>query len=221
MSEYPRTERTRVRRLPDRGHYERDVVHAILDEGLVAHVGIVQDGQPFVVPMVYARDGERLLLHGSPASRLLRTLADGAPVSVNVTLLDALVLARSTFHHSMNYRSVTVLGRAAEIAERADKLAALERIVEHVVPGRSADARGPSEKELRGTLVVALPLDECSAKIRTGPPKDDAEDMDLAVWAGNLPLATRFGPPEPAPDLRSARTPPAYVTGYARPGAAR
>jgi nitroimidazol reductase NimA-like FMN-containing flavoprotein (pyridoxamine 5'-phosphate oxidase superfamily) len=122
LNEYARTERTRVRRLPVRGSYERDVVHAILDEGLVAHVGIVQDGQPFVVPMVYARDGERLLLHGSPASRLLRTLAGGAPVSVNVTLLDALVLARSTFHHSMNYRSVTVLGNAVEVAERAEKV---------------------------------------------------------------------------------------------------
>jgi nitroimidazol reductase NimA-like FMN-containing flavoprotein (pyridoxamine 5'-phosphate oxidase superfamily) len=196
-------------------------VHAILDEGLVAHVGIVQDGQPFVVPMVYARDGERLLLHGSPASRLLRTLAGGAPVSVNVTLLDALVLARSTFHHSMNYRSVTVLGNAVEVAERAEKLAALERIVEHVVPGRSADARGPSEKELAGTLVVALALDECSAKIRTGPPRDDAEDLELDVWAGNLPLVQRFGPPEPAPDLRPGPTAPGYVTGYARPGAAR
>src|SRR6185503_10995802 len=168
------TERTTVRRAPDRARYDRAFVHAVLDEGLVAHVGIADDdGQPFVLPMVYARDGERLILHGSVASRVGRRLDAGVQVCVTVTLLDGVVLARSAFHHSLNYRSVVVLGRAAPVLDPAEKLAALQAITEHVVPGRWSAVRAPSAQELKRTLVLGVPLAEASAKVRSGPPLDD------------------------------------------------
>lgn len=208
----PASERTRVRRAAERGAYDRETLLAILDEGLVAHVGFTgEDGQPYVIPMGYARDGERLLLHGSTLSRLMQRAAEGVPVCVTVTLLDGLVLARSVFHHSMNYRSVVVLGRAVPIRDRAEKLAALEALVEHLTPGRSAEARGPSEKELAATEIVAVPLDEASAKIRTGPPKDPKGDLDLDVWAGVVPLRTVAGAPETSPDGKPGLPVPASV----------
>jgi len=194
------TRRTTVRRNPKRGVYDREVVNAILDAGLVAHVGFVHDGQPYVVPMSYARDGDRLLLHGSGGSRLMRALADGAPACVTVTLLDGLVLARSVFHHSMNYRSVVALGSATEL-EGAEKAAALEALVEGLVPGRSREARAPDRAELAATLILAFPLDEVSAKVRSGPPVDDPADLDLPAWAGTIPLALVVGAPQPAPDV--------------------
>jgi uncharacterized protein len=215
----PPSARTTVRRLPDRGRYDRATAHAILDEGLVAHVGLATDDGPVVIPMLYGRDGDRLLLHGSPASRLLRGGATGTAMCVTVTLVDGLVLARSAFHHSMNYRSVVVFGRAAPVEGLAERRAALDRLVEHIVPGRGADVRPPSEKELRGTLVLALALAESSVKVRTGGPKDDAEDMDLPVWAGVIPLTTVAGAPVTADDLRVAAAVPGYAAGYARPGA--
>ena len=183
------TDRTKVRRLPSRGAYDRETIYAILDEALICHVGFVADGQPFVIPTIHWRDGDTLYFHGSAASRMLRTLRSGVDACVTVTLLDGLVMARSAFHHSMNYRSVVVFGNAREVAEREEKLRALERLVEHIAPGRSAEVRGPSESELRQTLVLALPLYEASAKIRTGPPVDDADDYKLPVWAGVVPLA--------------------------------
>lgn len=189
------SERTRVRRRAERGVYERDVIHAILDEGYVAHVGIAAGEQPFVLPMAYARDGDLVYLHGSPSNRLLRALRDGAPACLTVTLIDALVLARSAAHHSINFRSVVVLGRAHEVTEQAAKDHAFERIVEHVLPGRWSEARPPSHEEFLGTLVLALPLDEASAKIRTGPPVDDEADLDYPVWAGLLPLERSWGSP--------------------------
>jgi len=205
-----------VRRLPERGRYDRQTVESILDEGLVCHVGFVDGGQPFVVPSAYARLGDRLVIHGSAASRMVNVLAAGAPACVTVTLLDGLVLARSGFHHSMNYRSVVVLGAATEVTAPEEKRRALDAIVEHVVPGRVAAVRPPSEKELRATRVVALPLDEISAKVRTGPPKDDEADYTLGVWAGELPLG--LGPLEPVADPRLAAglDPPPHVTGWRR-----
>jgi uncharacterized protein len=195
------TRRTTVRRNAKRGIYDREVVHAILDAGLIAHVGFVHDGQPYVIPMSYARDGERLLLHGAGGSRLMRTLASGVPACVTVTLLDGIVLARSVFHHSMNYRSVVALGSATKL-EGAEKSEALETLVEGLVPGRSREARAPDKSELAATMILAFPLEEVSAKARSGPPADDPADVDLPIWAGTIPLALRAGPAEPAPDNR-------------------
>jgi hypothetical protein len=210
------TPRTTVRRLPDRARYDRDTLESILDEGLVCHVGFVDGGQPFVVPSAYARRGDRIVIHGSAASRMIRALAAGAPACVTVTLLDGLVLARSSFHHSMNYRSVVVLGAATEITDPEEKRRALDAIVEHVVPGRLSSVRSPSEVEMRATRVVELPLDEASAKVRTGPPKDDEADYALGIWAGELPL--RLDPLVPVDDARLAPglTPPPHVTGWRR-----
>ena len=189
------TERSKVRRLPSRGSYERGTIDAILDEALICHVGFVVGGQPFVIPTIHWRDGDTLYFHGSAASRMLRTLRGGVEACVTVTLLDGLVLARSAFHHSMNYRSVVVFGAAQEVNDRDEKLRALERLVEHIAPGRSAEVRGPSETELRQTLVLALPLTEASAKVRTGPPLDDVDDYKLPVWAGVIPLKLERGLP--------------------------
>ncbi len=200
------TRRTTVRRNPKRGVYDRDVVHAILDAGIVAHVGFVHDGQPYVIPMSYARDGDRLLLHGAGGSRLMRTLASGAPACVTVTLLDGIVLARSVFHHSMNYRSVVALGSAKKL-EGAEKAAALEALVEGLVPGRSREARGPDRAELAATMILDFPLVEVSAKSRSGPPADDPADLELPIWAGTIPLALRAGPAEPAPDAHGGELP--------------
>ena len=210
------TPRTTVRRLPDRARYDRDTVESILDEGLVCHVGFVDGGQPFVVPSAYARRGDRLVIHGSAASRMIKALAAGAPACVTVTLLDGLVLARSAFHHSMNYRSVVVLGTATEVTDPEEKGRALDAIVEHVAPGRLSSVRPPSEGEMRATRVVELPLDEASAKVRTGPPKDDEADYALGIWAGELPL--RLDPLAPVADPRLAPglSPPPHVTGWRR-----
>ena len=186
----PPSPRTTVRRLPERGHYDPDTIESILDEALICHLGLVDpEGRPFVVPTIHARVGDQLYVHGSPASRALRTASsDGVEVCVSVTLVDGLVLARSAFHHSMNYRSVVVYGTAQKVDDLDEKRAALEAVVEHVLAGRIDGCREPNEKELKGTLVLRVPLDEASAKVRTGGPKDDEEDMDLAVWAGHVPL---------------------------------
>jgi uncharacterized protein len=182
------TERTRVRRLPERGAYDRVTIDGILDEALICHVGFVEGGQPFVIPTIHARDGDQLYLHGSAGSRMLRTMAGGIPVCVTATIQDGLVLARSAFHHSMNYRSVVVLGNAVEVADRSEQLHAMETISEHLTPGRWAEVRQPSDREIRQTRILRLGLGEASAKIRSEGPKDDEEDFALAVWAGVLPL---------------------------------
>ena len=210
------TARSRVRRLPARGTHDPTVINAILDEGMVAHVGFVHDGSPFVIPMGFARDGDRVLLHGSSASRLMRLLASGVEAAVCVTLLDALVLARSAFHHSMNYRSVVVLGRTAEVREETEKRRALDVLLDRLVPGRLGETRSADERELRATRVVSLPVTEATAKVRRGPPVDDADDLALSFWAGLIPLNTSFGPPVPAPDLRPDIPVPAAVRGYRR-----
>ncbi len=212
---YAPTERTRLRRLPERASYDRDTVHAILDEGFVCHVGFVADRHPQVIPTGYARVGETLYLHGSTGSRL--GLRPGVDVCVTVTLLDGIVLARSAFHHSMNYRSVVVLGRTRPVTDAAEKEAALNALVEHIVPGRSAAVRGPSQRELAATVVLALPLDEVSAKVRTGPAKDEEEDYELPIWAGLLPLDLEASAPEPDPQLAGDLPVPAHVSGWRRP----
>jgi hypothetical protein len=195
MTELVATERTRLRRKADRGSLDRDVVFSILDEALVAHVSFVVDGQRFLIPMTYGRVGDDLYLHGARANHLLKSLAAGVPVCAAVTLLDGLVLARSVFHHSMNYRSVVVFGTATEVDDPDEKRAALDAVVDHVMPGRTADARPPTDSELRATLVVRLPITEASAKIRTGPPIEEPEDLDLEVWGGVIPLALSAGEP--------------------------
>lgn len=197
----PPSERTRVRRLPARADYSKPTVHAILDEGVVAHVGFVVGSVPYVIPMVFARVGERLYLHGSVASRMLRRLRGGVEVCVTVTLVDGLVLARSAFHHSMNYRSVVVLGTAREVTGTAERSAAFNAFIDRLVAGRSAEVRAPSSSELAQTLLLSVPLDEASAKVRTGPPVDDEEDYDLPVWAGVIPLELVAAAPVPDPRL--------------------
>jgi nitroimidazol reductase NimA-like FMN-containing flavoprotein (pyridoxamine 5'-phosphate oxidase superfamily) len=215
-----RTERTAVRRLPKRGSYDRDVLNAILDEGLVCHVGFVGGGQPYVIPTTYGRVGDRLYIHGSAASRMLKEMRGGIAVCVTVTLLDGLVLARSAFHHSMNYRSAMVLGTAQEVVAPEERWAALRAIVDHVVPGRWNETREPSENEMRATLVLRLAIDEASAKIRTGPPVDDDADYSLPFWAGVLPIRTTVLPAVADPRLTSGIAVPAHVTGYRRPAGA-
>ena len=214
----PASDRVRLRRKRERGSHDRRVIEAILDEALVAHLGIADDrGQPFVIPTLHARRGEVVYCHGAVAGRALRALAAGAPLCLTVSLLDALVLARSAMHHSANYRSAMLLGRATSVEDPAEKRAALRAIVEHIVPGRWREVRAPTDKELRATSVLAIPIDEASAKLRTGPPLDDEEDYALNTWAGVLPLATRAGTPEPDPRLPSGISPPAYLTDYRRP----
>lgn len=217
MRAFEPTERTRVRRLPERGVYDRDAIGAILDEALVCHLATVVEGRPRVIPTIHARVGDTLYVHGSQASRTLRALRDGADVCVAVTLVDGLVLARSGFHSSINYRSVIVYGTAREVTDPAEKLRAQDALVEHVVPGRSRDLRPPTEGELRRTAIFAIPLDESSAKVRTGPPKDEEDDYDLPIWAGVLPLRTEAGPPEDDPRLPPGLRPPPSVVRYRRP----
>ncbi len=219
-SKHP-TPRTRVRRLPKRGHYDRATIDAILDEGLVCHVGFVVDGQPFVIPTLHARDGDRVLIHGSAASRMLRTLSDGIRICLTVTLADQLVVARSVFHSSMNYRSVMLLGTARLIEEPDAKLAAMHALVEHLIPGRWDDSRRPNPKELKATWILEMPIDEASAKIRTGPPLDDDEDYELDFWAGVLPLGSGFGKPVADARLKRGIAVPDYLARYARPSRAR
>jgi uncharacterized protein len=211
--------RTRVRRLHERGVYERSTIDAILDAALVCHLGFVHDEQPFVIPTLHARVGDRLYVHGSSASRALRETGAGIPACATVTLLDGIVLARSVFEHSMNYRSVVVLGTATVVVDPDEKLAALEELTERLLPGRWADARPPTRKELKATGVLWLPLDEASAKVRTGGPEDgDTPDAELDVWAGHIPLVTKALAPVPAPGLREGIPVPPYARRYRRPG---
>lgn len=191
----PVTPRVRVKRLPDRGRYDRDVIESILDEAFICHVGFNSEHGPIVIPTGFGRDGSDLIIHGSAASRMLRDLSNGIDVCVTVTILDGLVLARSAFHHSMNYRSVVIFGKAELITETDKKTRALEILSEHIIRGRWADVRPPSDKELKGTTVLRLPIVEASAKIRVGPPKDDEEDYSLPIWAGVVPFHTTLGTP--------------------------
>jgi nitroimidazol reductase NimA-like FMN-containing flavoprotein (pyridoxamine 5'-phosphate oxidase superfamily) len=218
MAEAP-TERTRVHRHPERGTYDRATIDAILDEALICHVAWTgDDGTPRLLPTIHARVGDTVYLHGSRGARPWKALRDGADVCLAATIVDGLVLARSVFNHSMNYRSVVVFGRAREVTDPDELLVAARAITEHVAPGRSADARMPTDDEYRQTLLLAVPLDEASAKVRTGPPKDDEHDVGLPIWAGVLPLGTEIGEPEAAPDLAGGLEVPPYIAAYRRPG---
>lgn len=214
--DFPQTQRTTLKRLPKRGVYDRELVYQILDEGFICHVSFAVDGQPFVIPTGYARVGDQLYIHGSQVSRMLRTLSSGIDVCVAVTLIDGLVLARSAFHHSVNYRSVVIFGRASIVEEREAKLAALFAFSEHVIPGRWDDVREPTEQELKATTVLSLRLEEVSAKVRTGPPIDDEADYALKVWAGVLPLQLVAGAPIKDPRLPESIEPPSYALKYTR-----
>jgi len=209
-----RTSRTRVRRHPERGVYDTETIHAILDAGFLCQVGFVRDEQPFVIPTLYARVGEKLYLHGSPLSPMLRQVEGGIPLCITVTHMDGLVLARSAMKHSVNYRSVMVLGRGQVVTDRAEKEAALEALVEQVVPGRAAEVRGANVKELRATQVMVVPLEEASAKVRTGPPLDTPEDCALDIWAGVLPLRLEPLAPIADPQLRAGIAVPEHVQQY-------
>lgn len=210
--------RTRLRRKRERGTGDWQEVGAILDEGLLCHVGFADGTGTYVVPMAYARVGDVLYLHGAAGNRTLRALAAGAESCVTVTLLDGLVLARSAFHHSMNYRSVMLLGRAVPVEDEQEQREAAAALLEHMVPGRSADARAPTSAELRSTLILRFPVEEGSAKVRTGPPGDDSEDVGLPIWAGEIPIHLVAGPPVPDPGLPDGVVAPAYATDPRRPG---
>jgi nitroimidazol reductase NimA-like FMN-containing flavoprotein (pyridoxamine 5'-phosphate oxidase superfamily) len=216
MNTFPKTKRTTLKRLPKRGQYDRKAVYRILDEGFICHVGFVVDGQPFVIPTGYARVNSTLFIHGSQASRMLRAVGQGIDVCLTVTLVDGLVLARSAFHHSMNYRSVVVFGKATVVEESDQKLAALRALSEHMIPGRWAEVRGPSEPEMKATVVLSLPLAEASAKVRTGPPLDDEEDYDLQVWAGVIPLRLVADSPVADPRLPDGVAVPGHASDYRR-----
>ena len=216
MSDFTPTERTQVRRLPKRGKYDAETVHKILDEAFVCHVGFVVDGQPFVIPTNFGRVGDTVYLHGSAASRTLRTLSEGIPVCVTVTLVDGLVLARSAFHHSVNYRSVVILGTAKLVDDPTEKMEALRLFTEHIMKGRWDEIRWPTEQEMKGTTVLALKLEEVSAKVRVGGPVDDEEDYSLPVWAGVLPLAQIPRAPVPDERLKAGTPVPAYISNYSR-----
>ncbi len=218
MEELRPTERTRLKRLPKRGSYDRAVINAIIDQALFCHVGFVQGGAPFVIPTLHVRIGDLLYVHGSATSRMLRTAAGGVPLCVAVTHLDGLVLARSAFHHSINYRSAIILGTAEEVTGEAEKNRVLEALVEHVVPGRWREARVPTSKELAATSVLSLPITEASAKVRPGGPSDDDEDCALPIWAGNIPVRLVTGAPIADDRLAAGIGIPSSVANYRLPG---
>jgi hypothetical protein len=211
-----KTDLNRVRRLPARGQYDRATIDAIVDEALICHVAFAVDGQPFVIPTIHARLGDEIVLHGAPASRLLKHIAAGNPVAIAVTLVDGLVLARAVFHSSMNYRSAVLFGHGRLIEDEGEKAVALAAISEHLVRGRWADARQPTQRELDATTVVAIAIDSASAKVRTGPPGDDEADYALPIWAGVLPLQLQAQPPLPDPRLPEAIMAPDYAVNYVR-----
>jgi len=210
------TPRTRVVREAERGVYDRETAYRILDEGFLCHVGFVADGQPFVIPTSYGRKDDRLYIHGSAASRMLRQMKDGVPVCVTVTLLDGLVLARSVFNHSMNYRSVVVLGKATPVDDPSEKVEALRLLSEHIIRGRWDNARQPNERELKATFVLRVPIEEFSSKVRQGPPIDDEEDYSFPTWAGVVPLEMKAGAPIDGPRLLPRQRVPEYAQNYSR-----
>ena len=216
MTQFSKSEKTRIRRLPKRGHYDRETIYRILDEALICHVGFAVEGQPYVIPINFARMDDTIVLHGAKASRLLKHIEAGHPVCVEATIVDGLVLARSVFHHSVNYRSVVLFGKGRLVVDEQEKLAALEAVTEHLIPGRWREARLPNPRELNATSVVSIQIDEASAKVRVGAPVDDEEDYTLPVWAGLLPLQEM--PLAPIRDeLQSGDVPlPASVAQYSR-----
>lgn len=216
MSTYRKTNRSKVKRIPRRGVYDRSVIYKIIDEALICHVGFVQNSQPFVIPTIHTRVDDNIVLHGSRASRLLKHIGSGNEVCITITIMDGIVLARSVFHHSMNYRSVVLFGKGKAIEGKENKLKALQAVAEHVMSGRWKDARKPNRKELNATTVVAIPIEEASAKIRTGAPLDDLEDYELPIWAGVLPIRQQVASPENDPALNVDVPIPDYVINYGK-----
>lgn len=214
MAEFEKNKRNRVARVAKRASYDRDTIYQIIDEALICHVGFAQDGQPFVIPTIHARDGDKLIFHGAPASRLQKHAGAGVELSVSITLLDGLVLARSVFHHSMNYRSVVLFGRGYLVDEEAEKLHCLQVLTERIMPGRWEDARQPNPKEMQATSVVVMKIEDASAKIRSGPPGDDEEDYQLSVWAGVLPVQEVIHQPVADPSLSPGIELPDYIRRY-------
>jgi len=212
--EFPKTHRNKVKRVPQRGHYDQTTIYNILDNAFVCHIGFMIDGQPYVIPTAYGRSGGKIFIHGSSKSRMLLELSKGIPLCLTVTQLNGLVLARSVFHHSMNYHSAIVFGAASKL-KTGDKLEALQIISDHILPGRWREARLPNQEELKATLVLQINIAEASAKIRTGPPKDDEADYHLPVWAGLLPIITSYDPPVPDPKMRMALPPPDSIKEFA------
>ena len=211
---FPKTARNKVKRLPERGHYDAATIYPIVDASLICHVGFVIDGQPFVIPTLHARQGDTILLHGAKGSRLLRHIQAGGEVCITITLIDGIVLARSVFHHSINYRSVVLFGTGTVVADDQARLQALEAFTERLIPGRWQDARQPNALELKQTTIVAVPIASASAKLRSGPPGDEAEDLDLPVWAGILPLRQIAGTPLADPQLRPGVALPDYIRDF-------
>jgi nitroimidazol reductase NimA-like FMN-containing flavoprotein (pyridoxamine 5'-phosphate oxidase superfamily) len=216
MKHFTRTEKNRIKRLPRRGHYDHETIYRILDEALICHVGFVENEQPYVIPINFARVKDTIVLHGAKASRLLKHIAAGHPVCVEVTIVDGLVLARSVFHHSVNYRSVVLFGTGCAIEDEQEKLTALKAITDHLIPGRWQETRPPNRKEMNATSVVAIKIDEASAKVRIGPPVDDEEDYALPVWAGVLPLHEIPSAPIRDERLLESIALPEYIAGYSR-----
>jgi nitroimidazol reductase NimA-like FMN-containing flavoprotein (pyridoxamine 5'-phosphate oxidase superfamily) len=218
MTHFTKTEKNRIKRLPKRGQYDRETIYRILDEALICHVGFVENGQPYVIPINFARLEDTILLHGAKASRLLKHIAAGHPICVEATIVDGLVLARSVFHHSVNYRSVVLFGSGYAIEDQQEKLAALKAITDHLIPGRWQETRPPNRKELNATSVVAIRIEAASAKVRVGPPVDDEEDYALPVWAGVLPLHETASAPIRDERLLEDIPLPEYIAGYSREG---
>ena len=217
MNEFMPTERTRVRRMPKRASYDETLIYSILDEGLICHVGFVVDEQPYVIPTTYCRIDNTLYFHGAPASRMLRSLDKGIKVCITVTLLDALVVARSAFNNSVNYRSVVILGTASQVLDYEEKFRSLQALVEHIIPGRWDDIRTPTDKEVKSTLVLSLPLREVSAKVRTGPQTDNTEDYELPIWGGLLPLQLTALAPLSDQSVKDGFLIPSNLMNYHRP----
>lgn len=216
MSEFDVTGRNKIKRMPERGRYDRETVYPIIDEALICHVGIVDGGQPIVIPTIHARINDSIVLHGAKASRLLKYVGAGHQVCITVTHVDGLVLARSVFHHSMNYRSAVIFGSGYVIEDPDERREAMQAITEHLIPGRWDDSRQPTSKEDKATAFVKINIDQASAKIRTGPPGDDDEDYELPIWAGVIPVQQMYLPPEPDPALRDGIELPDYVKDYSR-----
>ena len=204
--------KSKVKRKPERGFYDTETINKIIDEALYCHVSFIQDDQPFIIPTIHARIDDQLILHGAKTSRLLKQISTGNEIAIAVTILDGLVLARSVFHHSMNYRSVIIFGKGVEITDDKQKMKALKAITDHILPGRWNDARKPNEKELKATSVISVKINEASAKIRTGPPKDEEEDYSLPVWAGVIPLTQKPSKPVDDPILKKGITIPEYIS---------
>ncbi len=215
MSDFAKTTLNQVKRIPKRGAYDKETIYNLVDQSVICYVAFVKDGQPLIIPTLHARQGDNILLHGSSASRMMRHLAAGNPVSINITMVDGIVLARSVFHHSMNYRSVVLFGKGQLVPDE-EKMAALQLFTDRIMPGRWDDARQPNAQEMKATTIISIPIESASAKVRVGPPGDDDEDYALPIWAGVVPITQQIGTPIPDPLLRDGIPLPDYIADYVK-----